>query len=216
MNDAQPEEGVDEEEQEGPAVMEIAVEIGIVVVMEIVVVMGIAVVMEIGVMMETVVVEIGIAVEKGIAKVSVKRSAEVLVKRSAEALVTGNVEGSVSEGANSKEASRAVNASLMWPMRRNFLLWPKSRPSAPDCISDSLKLHHSFNSFQLCMHFSGVGRCYSDTHIGGTPKWRDSVVMDVKRLRQRVVELEEQLSSSLQHQGKEVYTLQPCVVALCV
>ena len=29
--------------------------------------------------------------------------------------------------------------------------------------------------------------------------------MDVKRLRQRVVELEEQLSSSLQHQGKEVY-----------
>ena len=155
MNDARLEEGVDEEEQEeGPAMMEIAVEIGIVVVMEIVVVMGIDVVMEIGVMMETVVVEIEIVVEKGIAKVLVKRSAEALVKRSVEALVTGNVEGNVSEGANSKEASRAVNASLMWPMRRNFLLWPKSRQSAPDCISDSLNSH--FSILFSCVRVSTV------------------------------------------------------------
>lgn len=40
--------------------------------------------------------------------------------------------------------------------------------------------------------------------------------MDVKRLRQRVVELEEQLSSSLQHQGNEVYTIQAFLVALHV
>ena len=43
--------------------------------------------------------------------------------------------------------------------------------------------------------------------------------MDVKRLRQRVVELEEQLSSSLQHQGKEVYYVNPyCsnIVSVCL
>ena len=42
--------------------------------------------------------------------------------------------------------------------------------------------------------------------------------MDVKRLRQRVVELEEQLSSCLQHQGNEVctYRLKPRVVTLHV
>ena len=42
--------------------------------------------------------------------------------------------------------------------------------------------------------------------------------MDVKRLRQRVVELEEQLSSCLQHQGNEVctYRLQSRVVTLHV
>lgn len=66
------------------------------------------------------------------------------------------------------------------------------------------------------------GRCYSDARDivcrvplnGGIV--RSLAIMDVKRLRQRVVELEEQLSSSLQHQGNEVYTIQAFLVALPV